>query len=197
MPKIDDTKEADVKREVRTLLAINPMISSRALTEKMRERGYPLDRHYLLKIIHKLNGEIERDIDSSEIRSRMAQTRERFQASFERLFKIAFWEWKYLEEGVQMPETKDQIKALEVIMKMDIALIEAEMDAGIFKRHLGTLAVDPRNVPISQDRKEAIMIAMKNWGMLPQQFSLPAHGSEQPTTENAGAAAPAPDAAGA
>ncbi len=191
MPKIDTTKEAEVKREIRVALAINPMISSRRLQQELAKKGITsaggglLDHEYILKLIRKINGEARQDIQNSEIEGRMVETRERFKASFERLFKIAFWQWDYMNEGIFMPETKDVIKALEVIMKMDIALIEAEMDAGIYKRNLGTLEIEKRNTPLTEDRKHAIMMAMKNWGLLPE--TTIQNATEQPTTEPAAA----------
>ncbi len=168
--KIDESKEAAIKREIRLAIVQDPMISVRRLQDRLFERGFKtsnnneISKEYLLKLVHKLNGEAVRVIRDSEIEGRLAQTKQRFSMIFERLFKIAFWEWKYMEEGIFMPEVKDQIKAMEAIMKMDIALIQAEMDAGIFKRNLGTLEIQKRNAPLTPERKTEILDVLKNWG---------------------------------
>lgn len=172
MPKIDESKEAEIKREIKIAMAIDPLISSRRLQKRLWERGMyastagrQVDINYILKLVRKINAEAKNEIRNEEIENRMSETRERFKVIFDRLFKIAFWEWDYLHEGIAMPEVKDQIKAMETIMKMDIALIEAEMDAGIFKRNLGTLELESRNRQVTPERKQAIRVAMRNWGL--------------------------------
>jgi hypothetical protein len=39
-------------------------------------------------------------------------------------------------------------------MKLELAIINVEMDAGIFERHLGTLEIEKRNRPLQKEVKE-------------------------------------------
>lgn len=190
MPKIDTSREAEIKRAIRRELALDPLLSSRRLSSRLaadgfhRNDGSDLDHEYILKLIRKINSEAVYRIHNDQIDERMIAVRERFTAIFERLFKIAFWRWEYMQEGIFMPEPKDQIKAMENIMKYDIALVEAEMDAGIYKRNLGTLEIERRNAPLTPERKAAIELAMKNWGFLPDKKP---DALSEPTTQSAAA----------
>lgn len=194
MPRVDAAKEAEIKRAIRIAIAKDPLISARRLQQALLKEGFktyrdaPLDIDYVLKLVKKVNAEGAHDIKDSEIESRMTETRERFRVTLERLFKIAFWEWDYLKDGIGMPEVRDQVKALEAIMKMDIALLQAEMDAGIFKRSLGTLEIEKRNAPLTPERKLAIIEAFRKQGIAFLQTSPPSSdASETPVTQPAAA----------
>src|SRR6266849_8605691 len=138
MPKVDDRKQETLRREIRLELGLNPLISSRELQEKLEHRlNHPVDRHFLLKLIHKINAQVQFEGDHVEVRGRVNQIRERTGAMIERLLKIVFWKWEYLQEGIPLPSNIEVIMAMQIIMKMDIAVLEAERNSGVFKRALG------------------------------------------------------------
>jgi hypothetical protein len=65
-----------------------------------------------------------------------------------------------------IPKYKDQIAAINTIIKWDIAILQAEMDAGIFERQLGTLEVEKRSRPIDPEKKANIFSALERWGFI-------------------------------
>jgi hypothetical protein len=175
MPKITLRKENEILRAVREEVVINPMISLRRLQANLKQRGFvtysgnPIEDQYLKKLIRKLNREAFAESDRQEIGERLANTRQRFSTMIEKLLKIAFWRIDYIREGFYIPEYRDQIKAMDSIAKMDLALLQAEMDAGIFERHLGKLDIEiARKQPIPDDRRDVIYQVFKNWGLIPK-----------------------------
>lgn len=173
-------KDAQIRNEVKKAIAHNPMITLRELQLVLYNLGYKssygnfLHIDYVSKIVHKVRGEGLRDVDESTIRARIAETRNRYNVATQRLSKIAHWQWEYLREGIPMPTPAEAIMAQKVIMEMDLKLLDAEMDAGIFKRNIGSIEVARRNVPIEDEKRLKIIEALKAWG-----FNLP-----QPTTIN-------------
>lgn len=125
----------------------------------------PIDQTYVEKLMKKASKQASVAIDRAKVKERLALMRERFAATFDRLFKIAYWKWEYLSEGITMPEPKDVIKALETISKMDLALLQTEMDAGIYERKLGTLTVNHVET-MDPQQLHPIINAMRNYGFI-------------------------------
>jgi len=165
MPKVDERKEATLRREIRLELGLNPLISSRELQEKLQRRlNHPVDRHFILKLVHKINVQVQFEGDNIELRGRVNQIRERTGAMIERLLKIAFWQWEYLQDGVSMPSNMEAIMAMQTIMKMDVAIFEAESNSGLFKRTVGNPEEYVRAL-VNPEAKRVIAGVLKTWGM--------------------------------
>lgn len=173
---------------------MDPMISLLRLQHRLKDRGFvtyknnPIEENYLKKLIHKLNRQSQVECDQTEISERLGKTRERFALMIEKLFKIAFWREEYLHEGYLIPKYQDQIKAMSAIAKMDLALLQAEMDAGVFERHLGTLDIDvARRKPIPENLRENAWKVFKNWGLVPRTAEMPKleNGSDKQQLNNA------------
>lgn len=174
MPKIDLARESEVKRKIRMIVAKDPMISMSRLQIELQSAGLHastgnvIDRKYLIKLLKKITQEQRRNLDEDRIEDRIVETRERFGIVMQRLMKIAFWEFNYLREGIPMPSAGEQIAALNSIMKLDLALLSAEMDAGIFKRELGEVDVMHRAAPLSLEKKQEIISTFQAWGIGPK-----------------------------
>lgn len=182
MPKYNALFEQQIRKEIRLIVAIEPTISMLALGQYLAKKGLkgytgqPFDVTYLTRLTHKVAQESLVNVDRAKLKDRLAGMRERHAAAFDRLFKIAFWKWEYLDEGISKPEIKDQVKALETILKMDQALLQTEMDAGVFERKLGTLKVDHEHtMKVDDDEAEGVMRALRNYGIV-----KPANIIEQP-----------------
>ena len=153
--RIDASKEANIKNQIRIERTKNPLISLRGLRVALAKKNFttstggPLDAVYISKLCKKIDAENLYQADHIQLNERLSATRERFQSSFIGLAKIAFWEWDYLEEGIQMPSPMERVAAFKTIMQMDLALLNAEMDAGVFQRHLGELGIKASdNIPV-------------------------------------------------
>lgn len=175
MPKVTLRNENEIIRAVREEIVVNPMISISRLRQNLKDRGImtfngnPIDPMYLGRLVRKISRKIVRESDQVRIGERLNNTRERFRVMIDRLMKIAFWKAEYIRDGIWPPDNKDIVKALDTIQKMDLALLQAEMDAGVFERHLGSLDVEiARRRPIPDDKREAVWQVFQNFGMIPK-----------------------------
>ena len=158
---------------VRDILARDPLTSVQKLQRDLKHRGFQtaagntLDWHYVAKIVRKLGREAAFAVDQQKIEERLAITKERYRLMVERLWPIIDYKWEYLEQfGLYPPKTDEIIKAVNTLMKLDLAILKAEMDAGILERKLGAVDVDVhRAQPIDPEQADAIVTAFKNWGI--------------------------------
>jgi hypothetical protein len=64
------------------------------------------------------------------------------------------------------PETDNILKAANTIIKLDLAILKAEMDAGISERKLGTFDVKlPQLAPLDPDAAAKITEVFNHWSM--------------------------------
>lgn len=175
--KILQPQEEKMKLAIRDSIAIDPLISVSRLQDVLFNKGFKsannqvLTWHYIAKLVRKINREAAERADRTKVTERLSQSKERYRLVFDRLMRIAFYTEDLKKEGMPPPSYRDQISALNAIVRLDIAILNAEMDAGIFERHLGTLEVDKRNKPIPKELKDRIRQAMINWGMMPDDIT--------------------------
>jgi hypothetical protein len=170
--------EHQLKLAIRDIVARNPLVSVAALQRDLAERGFKtnqgntLDWYYVAKVVRKLNREKALAVDAQKIGERLAITKERYRVIIEKLWKIIDWKPEYAADGILLPETGEIIRAADTIIKMDLAILKAEMDAGIFDRKLGTVDLNVyRALPLDPDKAAKIAEAFQRWGIdltLPQ-----------------------------
>jgi hypothetical protein len=186
-----------LKLAVRDVVARNPLISVRALQNELKERGYmtaqgnTLDWQYVAKVVRKLNREKALAVDQQKINERLAETKERYRVIIERLWRIIDYKPEYLHEFLMTPPGTDEvIRAANTIIKLDLAILKAEMDAGIFDRKLGSVDLNVyRAQIIDPEQADLIVTAFKNWGIDlsgPLQRLKPAQALNEPTVPDAG-----------
>jgi hypothetical protein len=72
-----------------------------------------------------------------------------------------------------LPQTQDVIRAVNTIVKLDLAILKAEMDAGIFDRKLGSVDLNIyRAAPLDPEKAALIADVFKKWGI---DLTLPAN----------------------
>lgn len=168
------TQEEKMKRIIRDAIVIDPLISVAKLQDALFEKGYrtagnnPLDWDYVSKVRQKVHRQAVEAADRQKVNERIAEIKERYRLIFERLIRIAFYSDELKKEGVMPPSYKDQISALREIGKLDIAIFNAELDAGIFERHIGTLEIEKRSKPLPPELKAQMLKAFANWGIIPK-----------------------------
>jgi len=180
MPKITLRNENEIIKAVREEIVMDPMISVSRLRKNLKERGITtyngnsIDPVYLARIVRKIARRAMQEADNTKIEHRLSKTRERFSVMIDRLMKIAFWRPEYIKDGIWPPQTKDIVRALDTVQKMDLALLQAEMDAGIFERRLGTLDIEvARKQSIPENAREVAWRTFQNWGIVPQEAEMP------------------------
>jgi hypothetical protein len=65
-----------------------------------------------------------------------------------------------------MPKNDEIIRAVNTVVKLDLAILKAEMDASIFDRKLGSVDLNIyRAAPLDPEKAEVIASAFKRWGI--------------------------------
>jgi hypothetical protein len=176
-------QEVQLKLAIRDVVARNPIITVVQLQNTLRERGFhtangnPLDWRYVSKMLRKLNREKSLAIDQQKIQDRLAITKERYRVIIERLWKIIDYRMEYLDDHIRPPTNDEIVRAANTVVKLDLAILKAEMDAGIFDRKLGSVDVNIyRAAPLDPGKAALIAGAFKRWGI---DLTLPTN--ERPT----------------
>lgn len=143
-------------------VAKDPFITTRRLADVLHSRGIrsqsdkPLSHEYVCKVARKVHTEAIHNLDHAEIKTRIIQTQARFNLAFQKLSEIAY--------GEANPTA--QVVALRTLMEMDLKLLSAEMDAGLYKRDPVRSEVEIRNRPLDPEVKARIITAMRNYGLV-------------------------------
>ena len=175
MKKVN-TQEEKIKRTIRDAIVIDPLISVAKLQDVLFDKGYrtsnntPLNKDYIAKLRGKLHRQAIENVDRQKVSERIAELKERYRLVFERLVRIAFHSEDMKKEGIAPPSFRDQISALKEITRLDVSLFGAELDAGIFERHIGTLEIEKRNKPLPPEVKDQMIKAFANWGIIPKEI---------------------------
>ncbi len=170
------TQEDKIKRVIRDAIVIDPLISVAKLQDALFDKGYktssnnPLNWDYVAKLRAKIHRQSIENVDQQRVSARVAEMKERYRLVFERLIRIAFYSDDLKKEGTPPPSFRDQISALREISRLDVAIFGAELDAGIFERHIGTLEIEKRNKPLPPELKTQMLKAFANWGIIPKEI---------------------------
>jgi hypothetical protein len=114
------------------------------------EREYGRDFHfsYLRKLVGKVRNEIVHDVDRATIEPRLAELRENYRLMREELLKIVYWTPQSATDGVPKPLARDRVEAAKSVVMLDLAVLNAEAAARIFKKPVDQLVkayrYDPR-----------------------------------------------------
>lgn len=170
MPKYVPEYEEELKIAIRDFIILDPSVSVSRLAKHLKEsegfktyKGNELDEKYLAKLLRKVRKEQIDRVDKAQLTARVAELKERYRLTYEKLIKIAFYTKEMMEAGMPPPSYKDQIEALKTINKLDLEILQAEMDAGIFERHLGKLEGE---LKVSEEKRVMIMAAFQNFNFI-------------------------------
>ena len=172
MRKLPEQEER-IRRAIRDILAIDPLISDRKLPDVLLERGFrtgnnsALDRHYIARLKKKIHAQAVREADNQLLGSRIVEFKEKNRLVFDRLVRIAFYTEDLQKQVNIAPTYMEQIAALNSIVKLDLAVFHAELGAKVFEKHIKLIEKEKRFVPLPVELKEQMMRAFKNWGVIP------------------------------
>jgi len=181
-------QEEKIKRAIRDVISFDPLISVDRLRNALFDRGFktfdnnPLKWEYIAKLRDKIHRQTIEEVDRKKLIERITEFKEKNRLVFDRLVRIAFYTDDLKKEGISPPSFKDQISALNSIVKLDLAIFGAELDAGIFKRHIGKIEIEKRFIPLPDDQRMAIMEALQNYGFISEQKIINAEYATKPTT---------------
>jgi hypothetical protein len=126
-----------IRREIRDARARDPLMSVVDLQEQLEERfNRTFTRKYIAKLAFKVERQALQEADRTKLEERMQFTRENYRMRRERLLKITYWK---PEDSGKPPANRDVNEAANIAM-MDLAILQAEAAAGMYKEPVEVLA---------------------------------------------------------
>jgi hypothetical protein len=154
-----------IRREIRDARAKDPLISVVALLESLeRQFNRTFTRKYIAKLAMKVERQALAEADRTKLEERMQFTRENYRMMRERLLKIIYWR---PEEGGKPPLNRDVNEAAKNIVMMDLAILQAEAAAGMYKKPIELLAREIHYDPLPGEVRAVVVAAWQRGGLLP------------------------------
>lgn len=164
--------EQEIRRAIRDARAADPLISVGALElhlEKKFNRGFSY--RYVAKLADKVARQALIEADRTKIEERLAFTRENYRIVRERLMEIITWapdpNSPIPLSKQRPPYNEDVINAGKTIVLMDLAILKAEIDNGLYRRPVEEIAKDFRYEPLPGEVRVAVIAAWRRGGLLP------------------------------
>jgi hypothetical protein len=86
----------------------------------------------------------------------------------EKLLKIVYWTPDDNLQGIPKPLARDRIEAAKNVVMTDLALLNAEIANGMYKKLVEALAKEIRNDPLPEDVRIVVIQSWRNLGLLPE-----------------------------
>lgn len=179
MPAYSKENQHYYESRIRSIMVLRPEVSLREIQQTLEdstEAPLHLTLNYISKLKHKIVGERAHRNDNLNKGARIAALQDKHAMVAQRLWVEA--------SNIKNPGVV-RVMALKALVELDTKMLNAEMDAGIYERALGTLEVARK--PISVEDANRIMASLKMWGILPEQAKqvLNITATEKPRQENA------------
>jgi hypothetical protein len=104
------------------------------------------------------------EADRTKLEERMQFTRENYRLMRERLMRIVWWKEEY---GGKPPANRDVNEAAKNIVMMDLAILQAEAAAGMYKKPVEEIARTIHYEPLPQEVRTVVIAAWERGGLLP------------------------------
>lgn len=161
--------EEKIRHSIRDELAKKPTITMIALKEQL-EKEYGRDFHhtYLRKLVGKVRNQITHEIDRAQIEPRLAELRENYRVMRDELLKIVYWTPSLNDmPGIPKPLARDRVEAAKSVVMLDLAILNAEAAAGMYKKPIEVIAKEFRFEPLPDEVRFEIIASWKRGGLLP------------------------------
>jgi hypothetical protein len=160
--------EQKIRREIRDARAKDPLVSVLSLQEQLEKKfDRTFTRKYLAKLAHKVERQALVEADRTQIEQRMQFTRENYRMMRERLLKIVYWTKETAQDGMKAPLPMDITDAAKTVVMLDLALLKAEIETGMYKKPMEALIDAIRYEPLPTEVREVVIRSWRNFGMLP------------------------------
>ncbi len=167
--------EQHIKQIIRDQIAVNPIMSIRKIQTALFDGGFKtyqdklLDWYYVAKLVRKIQNENIATLKFQDKAARLVILREKYRVISEKLFKVLFYDTMQSDPLIPVPTYQEQIAAANMIMRWELAVFYAEMDAGVFNKDVQDSEAQLRNRPLPPEIRESIHRAMTNWGLIPRE----------------------------
>jgi hypothetical protein len=161
--------EDKIRAEIRNEMARKPTLSVSGIREHIEKvfgRGF--DYTYVHKLTGKVRNQISYEIDTAKIQPRLAELRENYRIMREELLKIVHWTPDDHREGMPKPLARDRVEAAKSVVAMDLAILQAEAAAGLYKKPIEEIVKTIHYEPLSGEIRVAVIAAWARGRLLPR-----------------------------
>lgn len=139
------------------------MAGLKTVLEKHFNRGF--SHQYISKISDKVAREGLIDAERTKLEERMQFTRENYRMMGEELLKIVYW-----KDGDPTPEplARDKVGGAKNVVMLDLAILNAEAAAGMYKKPIEEFAKAVHYEPVPGELRPVIIAAWSRGGLLPR-----------------------------
>ena len=160
--------EEEIRRVVRDERAKDPLITVAGLEKALEEHfGRGFSHQYVSKIADKVAREALVVADRTQIEERMNFTRENYRMMREALLKIVYWNRNTTDKGAPRPLARDVAEAAKNVVMLDLALLKAEIETGMYKKPIEALAKDITYQPLPEEIRTVVITSWRRGGLLP------------------------------
>jgi hypothetical protein len=166
--KIVEAREQEIRRAIRDERARDPLITIDSLQKRLKDRfNRDFHRDYLGRLTHKVARQTLVEVDRAKIEERISFTRENYRMMREELMKIVYWKPEDNEVGLPKPLARDRVEAAKAVAMLDLALLKAEIECGIYKKPIADIAKEFQYEPLPGEIRTVIIERWHNFGLLP------------------------------
>lgn len=170
MGTYSDDKQQYHKSRVRDVLIINPTLSAEGIQRELQYSFIDplrLDRVYVRKIMQKVKAERTHRIDRADVKVRLAEMEDTFRAVRKQMWSILNDEELNMVKG----GIGARVTAGRVLIDSEKVFLEAQMNAGVFDRKLGTMNIEASGKvehihKMDPELKAPILKALQNYGLI-------------------------------
>ena len=177
MAKVTEDREQYYRSRIRDLMVIHPNIPFTEIQRKLESSetdSLRLGLEYIKKQVRKIKKERLVKVDRADIKERIAVMRETMEAVQAQMWTILMdTSLNYEKGGIGA-----RVTAGKVIVESQRSLLEAEMNAGVFDRKLGSVELAAAGTIEHLHRldpgiKAPIMQALQNYGLIkPPEYTV-------------------------
>lgn len=167
MPRIRPEVEETIKRAIRDTRAVDPLISQAKLQETLEKKfNRTLDLGYVRRLSEKVGKQVRMEADHKAVEARLSEIRETFRMTRERLLQVIYWTPE--NANLKQPFAEEIVKAVTALVTLDLAILDAELNAGLYKKNENQIMEELRYKPLPPELREQIVITYRRWGRLPE-----------------------------
>lgn len=179
--KILPQQETHLREIIRDALALDPLITVRRLQVMVRSNARrSISDKYLMRLMHKVRREIVVQSDRKKLTDRLAEIRERHATLRKHLLRIAYWSPASADHGITRPKASEQIKAIKTVVQMDLDLLQAELDVGLYEDRRLALEEMLREGLLPQELHEQVIGVFRTWKLRPSPMNVKSNVIDQP-----------------
>jgi hypothetical protein len=160
--------EEKIRRQIRDEIAKKPTLSVSGIKEQLEKTfGRGFDYIYIRKLVGKVRNELTVNVDRAQIEPRLAELKENYRLMRDELLKLVYWTPATAVEGMPKPLARDRIEAAKNVVMLDLAVLQAELANGMYKKPAELIAREIRYEPLPPEMRAVIVAAWARGGLLP------------------------------